>query len=128
MATPTRPSATGCPDSLTAQSPAATLRAMTVKLVVLYPATADQAAWDAHYLDVHSPIADTIPGLLRQDTAVVSTAIDGQELPFRRISELYFPDQETLMAAFGSPEGQATNADFQQIAPPGTRMLVAELD
>jgi uncharacterized protein (TIGR02118 family) len=128
MATPTRPPATGCPDSLTAQSPAATLRAMTVKLVVLYPPAADQAAWDTHYLGGHMLLADKIPGLVRQDTAVVSAAIDGQELPFRRITELYFPDQETLMAAFGTPQGQATNADFQQIAPPGTRMLVADVD
>ncbi len=101
---------------------------MTVKLVALYPPAADQAAWDTHYLGVHMPLADTIPGLLRQETAVVGIAVDGQELPFRRISELYFPDQETLMAAFGTPEGQAVNADFQQIAPPGARLLVADLD
>jgi uncharacterized protein (TIGR02118 family) len=102
---------------------------MMVKLVVFYPPTADdQAAWDTHYLGTHMPLADKIPGLLRQETAVLSAAIDGQELPFRRISELYFPDQETLMAAFGTPEGQAVNADFQQIAAPGARLLVADVD
>ncbi len=32
------------------------------------------------------------------------------------------------MAAFGSPEGKATAADYQQIAPPGSRMFVDVLD
>jgi hypothetical protein len=31
-------------------------------------------------------------------------------------------------AAFGSSEGAATAADFGQIAPPGSRMLIETLD
>ena len=44
-----------------------------------------------------------------------------------RITSLYFADQGALQAAFGSAEGQATAADFQRIAPPGTRMFVEVL-
>jgi hypothetical protein len=31
-------------------------------------------------------------------------------------------------AAFGSPEGAATAADYGEIAPPGSRMFVGVLD
>jgi Flp pilus assembly pilin Flp len=31
-------------------------------------------------------------------------------------------------AAFGSPEGGATAADYGQIAPPGSRMFVVAVD
>jgi hypothetical protein len=44
------------------------------------------------------------------------------------VAELYFADQAALDAATRSEEGKATAADFQQIAPPGSRMLVTELD
>ena len=33
-----------------------------------------------------------------------------------------------MKTALGSPEGQATAADYQKIAPPGSRMFVQVLD
>jgi hypothetical protein len=33
-----------------------------------------------------------------------------------------------MNAAFGSAEGSATAADYGQIAPPGSRMLIQVLD
>ncbi len=57
-----------------------------------------------------------------------SAAADGGEQPYHRITELYFADGNALQAAFGSDEGKATAADYQQLAPPGSRMLVAGLD
>jgi hypothetical protein len=44
------------------------------------------------------------------------------------VVELYFEDQATLQAAIASPEGQATAADFQNIAPPGSRLFIADVD
>jgi hypothetical protein len=41
---------------------------------------------------------------------------------------LYFADPGALEAGFGSEEGKATAADYQDIAPPGSRMFVAVLD
>jgi uncharacterized protein (TIGR02118 family) len=101
---------------------------MTIKLVVLYPPAPDQALFDKHYSEVHMPLADKLPGLLRQEISVVSTAMDGGDLPFHQMTELYFADEDALQAAFGSPEGQAAAADFQQIAPAGARMLVAGIN
>ena len=97
---------------------------MTVKLVVLYTPPADADGFDEHYLGVHGPLAQTIPGLLHYESARLVGAADGGAQTYSRIAELSFADQ----AALGSEQGKATAADYQQIAPPGSRMFVAAVD
>jgi uncharacterized protein (TIGR02118 family) len=103
-------------------------RDMTAKLVVLYTQPADAAAFDEHYLGVHGPLVDKIPGLLRWEGARIVAAPDGGEQTYFRVAELYFSDPAALQAALGSEQGQATAADFQAIAPSGSRMFVAAVD
>lgn len=101
---------------------------MTIKLVVLYTQPDDPAAFDEHYFSVHMPLVAKLPGLERTETAKMAMALDGGEQTYHRITALYFADQDAMNAAFGSPEGAATAADYGQIAPPGSRMLIAGLD
>jgi uncharacterized protein (TIGR02118 family) len=101
---------------------------MTVKLVVLYTQPDDAAGFDDHYLGVHGPLVDSIPGLERWESARFVGALDGGEQTFHRIAELYFADEAALEAAFGTVEGQTTAGDYQKIAPPGSRMFVAAVD
>lgn len=101
---------------------------MTVKLVVLYSQPDDPDAFDKHYLGVHGPLVEKIPGLQRFEGARFAAAADGGEQTYFRIAELWFADQDALQAALGSDEGKATAADYQQIAPPGSRMFVAAVD
>jgi uncharacterized protein (TIGR02118 family) len=101
---------------------------MTVKLVVLYTHSADPDAFDKHYLGIHMPLVRKLPGLLRAESGRITTALDGGERTYHRVAELYFADQAALDAGFGSPEGGATAADYQQIAPPGSRMFIEVLD
>jgi uncharacterized protein (TIGR02118 family) len=101
---------------------------MTVKLVVLYTTPDDPAAFDEHYLAVHMPLVHKIPGLERAESGRFTAALDGGELTYHRIAELYFADDAAMGAAFGSPEGAATAADYGQIAPPGSRMYVEVVD
>ena len=101
---------------------------MTVKLVVLYTHPDDTDAFDRHYAGTHIPLVDKIPGLLRTETGQVRTALDGGEKTYYRITELYFADQGALRAGFGSDEGKATAADYQKIAPAGSRMFVVPVD
>ncbi len=101
---------------------------MTVKLVVLYTQPDDPAAFDEHYLGVHGPLVDAMPGVERWDSARLVAAADGGEQTYYRMAEVYFADQAALGAAFGSEEGKATKADYERIAPPGSRMFVAEVD
>jgi uncharacterized protein (TIGR02118 family) len=101
---------------------------MTIKLVVLYAQPADPAAFDEHYLGIHAPLVEKLPGLQRFETGRITAALDGGEQTYYRVAELYFADQEALGAAFGSPEGAATAEDYAQIAPPGSRMLIEVVD
>lgn len=101
---------------------------MTVKLVVLYTQPDDAGGFDDHYLGVHGPLVERLPGLVRWESARFVGAADGGEQTYHRIAELYFADEAALQAAFGSEEGQATAGDYQQIAPPGSRMFVAAVD
>jgi uncharacterized protein (TIGR02118 family) len=101
---------------------------MTVKLVVLYAQPADPAAFDEHYLGVHAPLVEKLPGLDRFETGRITAALDGGEQTYYRVAELYFADQAAMDGAFGSPEGAATAQDYGQIAPPGSRMLIEVID
>jgi uncharacterized protein (TIGR02118 family) len=101
---------------------------MTVKLVVLYTQPDDAGAFDEHYLGVHGPLVAKIPGLQRFEGARIVSAPDGGEQTYHRIAELYFADAAALGEGLGSDEGKATAKDYQQIAPPGSRMFVAAVD
>ena len=101
---------------------------MTVKLVVLYTQPDDPDAFEQHYLGVHMPLVSQIPGLQRAEAGRLVAALDGGDQAFYRITELYFADQAAMQSALGSPEGQATAADYQKIAPPGSRMFVATVN
>lgn len=106
----------------------ATVASMTVKLVVHYTQPDDAAAFDEHYLGVHGPLVDQIPGLQKWEGAKVAAAADGGELDLFRTAELYFEDMDALQAALGSEQGKQTAADYQEIAPPGSRMFIAAVD
>jgi uncharacterized protein (TIGR02118 family) len=101
---------------------------MTIKLVVLYTQPADPDAFDKHYLGTHIPLVLKLPGLQRGETGRFVAAADGGEKTYYRAAEFYFADQAALSGAFASDEGKATAADYQQIAPPGSRMFVEALD
>ncbi|HUC56782.1 MAG TPA: EthD family reductase [Streptosporangiaceae bacterium] len=101
---------------------------MTVKLVVLYTQPDDAEAFDKHYFDTHMPLVDAMPGVERVETGKFSAALDGGEQAFYRYAELYFADDAAMSGAFGSAEGQATAADYGAIAPPGSRMFLANVD
>ena len=101
---------------------------MTLKLVVLYTQPADTAAFDEHYLGTHVPLVNAIPGLQRFESGTFVAAADRGEKTYHRKAELYFADQQAMRAALACDEGKATAADYQQIAPPGSRMFVEVLD
>ncbi len=101
---------------------------MTVKLVVLYTRPDDPHAFDRHYLSVHLPLTAKMPGRQRVETGRFVAAPAAGEQTYHRVAELYFTDQETLDAAVRSDEGRAAEADYRQIAPPGSRTFVEIVD
>jgi uncharacterized protein (TIGR02118 family) len=101
---------------------------MTVKIVVLYTHPDDADAFDRHYFDIHMPLVGNVPGLQRAETGRFVAALDSGGQTYYRSAELYFADQQALAAGLGSDEGKATAADYQKIAPPGSRMFIQLVD
>jgi uncharacterized protein (TIGR02118 family) len=101
---------------------------VTVKLVVLYTQPSDPDAFVRQYFGTHMPLVHAIPGLQRAESGRIVSAVDGGEQTYFLMAELYFADQAALAASFGSDEGKATSADYQQIAPPGSRIFIQTVD
>ena len=100
---------------------------MTVKFVVLYAQPGDPGDFDRRFLGEHMSLVSKVPGLERAETARFVAAVDGEQAYYRQ-AELYFADSKALNAGFGSDQGQAVAAHYEQIAPPGSRRFVAKLD
>src|SRR4029078_7737331 len=88
----------------------------------------EREAFDRHYLEVHAPLVDRVPGLLAWDHGRLVAAVDGGDLPYYRIAPPPSRKQEALDAALGSAESQAAAEDYQNIAPPGSRMFSVDID
>ena len=98
-----------------------------IKLTVLYGPPTDASAFDAHYRDVHAPLAKKIPGLTRFEAGTVST-LDGSEPPYHLMAQLWFDDMTSFGAGMGSPEGQAAAADIGTFASGGVTTLLTEVE
>jgi len=96
------------------------------KLVVLYGAPKDAAAFDAHYFQKHVPIANTIPGLRGYEVSDGPVATPGGPAPYHLIATLTFDSVAAVQAAFASPQGQAAAADVATFATGGVDMLIFE--
>jgi uncharacterized protein (TIGR02118 family) len=99
-----------------------------VKAVVLYGPPEDPDAFERHYADTHTALAQRIPGLQRFEAARGFATPDGSAVPYQRIAELTFEDMNALQAGFGSEEGQAAVNDIPNFATGGVTIFFAELD
>jgi len=96
------------------------------KLLVLYKAPADTAAFDRYYFDKHVPIAKKLPGLQHYEVnrGTVSTLID--PAPYHLIATLTFGSLAAIRAALASPEGEIVAADLANFAMAGVDILLYE--
>lgn len=98
-----------------------------VKLVVLYAPPEDKAAFEAHYRNVHMPLAMKLPGLRKCELGWVKGA-PGGEARYHLVGELYFDDMAALKAALKSPEGMAAGKDVMGFAGRIVHMMMAEVE
>ncbi|ADL01189.1 EthD family reductase [Brevundimonas subvibrioides] len=96
------------------------------QLVVTYRTPTDPAAFDAHYRDVHAPLARQIPGLRRFDLSDGPVMTPEGPSDIHSIAILTFDSLADLTAAMGSPEGQAAAADVGTFATGGASMQMFE--
>ena len=96
------------------------------KLVAMYKAPADAAAFDRYYYATHVPIAKKVPGLRHYEVSrgpVVT--LDGQS-PYHLIAILSFDSVSAIQAALASAEGQATAADLGRFATAGVDIYIID--
>jgi|HubBroStandDraft_4_1064222.scaffolds.fasta_scaffold76183_2 uncharacterized protein (TIGR02118 family) len=98
------------------------------KLVVMYSAPKDAAAFDKHYFETHVPIAKTIPGLRKYEVNKGPIMTPAGPSAFHLIATLHFDDVAAIQNAFASPQGQAAAADVQGMGFPegGVQMLIMD--
>lgn len=82
-----------------------------MKITALYTPPQDAEAFEQHYVSVHKPLVDTLPGLIRQELSLVSGQLDGKPAAYHRITDLYFADSAAVTAAFSSEIGMAAGKD-----------------
>jgi uncharacterized protein (TIGR02118 family) len=94
------------------------------RLVVLYKAPKDVAAFDRYYSETHIPIAKKIPGLRKYDISKgpVSTAAGPSGVHL--VATLEFDDVGAIQKAFASPEGQAATGDISNFATGGVETFI----
>jgi uncharacterized protein (TIGR02118 family) len=86
-------------------------------MVVIYRTPKDPQAFDAHYFNVHIPLAKKLPGIRKYDVSrrpILTPAGDPE--PYL-IGTLYFDDLGAIKSAFATPEGRACAADRRILAP-----------
>ncbi|GAA0191527.1 EthD family reductase [Halobaculum roseum] len=66
-----------------------------------------------YYREEHAPLAADLPGLERYS---VSFPADPESASYDALAELYFPDDETMAAAFDSELGREVTADAETFA------------
>ena len=87
-----------------------------MKLTAFYTPPSDEAAFEEHYVSVHVPLAASLPGLVRMETARGTGTPDGRPAPYSRTADLYFASSDAITAAFASDAGKATARDAGQLA------------
>jgi len=96
------------------------------RLTIQYGAPADPAAFDAHYRDVHVPLALAVPGVRRLTLSHPRPL--GGEPQVHLVAELWFDDATALRAALKSPEMAATAADAQTFAVASMTMFTGDVE
>lgn len=86
-----------------------------VKFVALYKQPADVAAFDKHFFEVHKPLCEKVPNLLKMEVTRISGTPRGPAELYMIVS-MYFETQEIMMSSLMTDEGKATAKDARGFA------------
>ena len=92
-----------------------------VKLTVVYnlPPGADHAEFLKWRTSTHQEENMAMPGILKTDFYAIQSAWKKEQLPYRYITEAYFPDMATFEKTFFDPDYQAALAkSLERIVDP----------
>ena len=94
------------------------------RLTAFYKTPTDSAAFDAYYAAKHVPLAKTIPSLRACDISTGTVAGPAGPTDNHLVATLHFDTLADIVAALGSPEGQATVADLANFADGGVEVMM----
>ena len=100
-----------------------------VKLIALYRKPEDAEALEAfekHYFEIHMPLVEKTPGLLRSEVAKI-TGLPGMENKYHLMAEMYYKDMDSFNAGMGSPDGRAAAKDLMGFARAYVEMIIGEV-
>src|SRR5690242_12039431 len=100
---------------------------MAVKITIAFGPPADPDAFVRHYVDVHAPLVEAIPGLRAYEYGRALTNFDGSEPEQFWIVSLTFDDEDAMRAAFASPAGQKATADMPNFITGTMKSVVSEV-
>lgn len=98
-----------------------------VKLVALYKQPADVTAFEEHYANVHLPLIERVPNVIKTSLTRFWGAAGGGEPPYYLMYEMYFQDKEALDAAMASPENRAAGRDLMSFARDIVTVMFADV-
>jgi uncharacterized protein (TIGR02118 family) len=97
------------------------------RLIVQYGQPTDPAAFDQHYRDVHVPLVQAVPGLVRFTVGHPRSLDPSTPAPYA-VAELDFESAEAMGTALGTEAGKATAADVPLFASGGVSMASFDVD
>jgi uncharacterized protein (TIGR02118 family) len=90
---------------------------------VLYSPPADPAAFDRYDDEVHTPLAQKIPGVQSITVLRPTAGPDGTPPQFHAVATLTFEDEVAMATALATPEGRAAVEDLGNFAQAGVVRL-----
>jgi len=69
-----------------------------------------------YWSEVHPKISTKVPGVRKYVQNHSKSDLDGNAPAYDGFSEMWFDDEQSFMAAMGSPEGEAAAADVANFA------------
>lgn len=101
---------------------------MAIKVSVQYGPPTDADLFEKYYSETHMPLAGTMSGFSKIETAKVVGTPDGSPSTVYRTAEIWWDSEEAMQATLGSPEGQATVADIANFATGGANVFISVTD
>jgi len=97
-----------------------------VKLIAMYKTPSDTEEFEKHYNEIHMPLIEKMPGLLRTEVSKIS-GMSGQESKYYLMAEMYFENMDILNESMASPEGKAAGKDLMSFAKDYVIMMFGEV-
>ena len=100
---------------------------MAVKITISFSDPEDPDAFVDHYVKVHVPLVQALPGLRAFQWGRVLTNFDGSPPEQFWSISMTFDSEEAMHAAFASEAGQATVADMPNYKAGSRQSVVSEV-